>query len=188
VAAAISGMRPGRVLDVGCNNGHFSNLAVRNGAREVVAIDSDPLVVGQAWRTASAEGLNVLPLVVDLTRPTPAAGWRNRECRSFLARAQGSFDMVLMLAVLHHILVNERVPLEEILDLLAELTTDHAIVEFVAPEDSMFQSIVRGRGQLHAGLDAASFEVACSRNFRIVKSERLPDSHRWLYWLRRHAC
>jgi hypothetical protein len=90
--------------------------------------------------------------------------------------------------VLHHVLVNERVPLDEVLDFVADLTTDHAIVEFVSPEDSMFRAIVRGREHLHAGLDAASFEAACARKFKIVRSLRLPDSHRWLYWLERHAC
>ncbi len=59
--------------------------------------------------------LDVLPLVVDLTRPTPAVGWRNQECASFLDRARGGFDLVLMLAVVHHMLVTERIPLEDLL-------------------------------------------------------------------------
>jgi SAM-dependent methyltransferase len=175
---------PLTVLDVGANEGHFSFLAARTGA-SVVAIDFDPPVVGKIWRKASAEGLDVLPLVVDLARPTPAIGWRNQECDSFLTRAAHRFDMVLMLAVLHHLLVSERIPLEEILAQAAELTSDYAVIEFVAPQDPMFQRIVRGRELLHADLTLERFEQAARRQFDVVRSERIDGLHRWLYLLRR---
>ena len=109
VQAALEQVRPARVLDVGCNTGHFSALAARAGA-SVVALDGDAAVAGRVWRRAEAERLDILPLVVNLARPSPATGWRNAECPSFLARAEGHADLVLMLAVLHHLLVTERVP------------------------------------------------------------------------------
>jgi 2-polyprenyl-3-methyl-5-hydroxy-6-metoxy-1,4-benzoquinol methylase len=118
VAEALAEFSPRRVLDAGCNTGHFSALAARAGA-SVVAIDYDPIVLGPVWRQARAEKLDILPLVVNLTRPTPGTGWRNRECSSFLDRARGHFDAVLMLAVVHHMLVTERVPLPDILELAA---------------------------------------------------------------------
>jgi SAM-dependent methyltransferase len=184
VESALSEFRPRRVLDVGANVGQFSAMAARAGA-SVVAIDYDPVVVGRAWCRARAEGLRILPLVVNLARPTPAVGWRNMECTSFLDRARGRFDLVLMLALIHHLIVTERVPLEEILGLAAELTTELALIEFVGPEDPMFQRIVRGREHLHRGLNSAVFECACRRHFRIVRSQPLPDSHRTLYLLRK---
>ena len=154
VSEALALARPKTVLDVGANEGHFSFLAARQGA-SVVAIDSDPVVAGAIWRAASLDRLDVLPLVVDLTRPTPAIGWRNQECLSFLDRATGHFDMVMMLAVLHHMLVTERIPLEDLLALAADLTRDYALIEFVAPEDPMFQRIVRGRQKLYSHLTQA---------------------------------
>ena len=101
------------------------------------------------WRQARAEKLDILPLAVNLTRPSPGTGWRNQECSSFLDRARGKFDAVLMLAVIHHMLVTERVPLAEIIDLAAELTTNLLIIEYVAPDDSMFRRLTRGREELH---------------------------------------
>src|SRR5205809_162717 len=92
VARVLQEQRPRRVLDVGCNTGYFSGLAARHGA-SVVAIDQDPGVVGNLWRRASTEDLNILSLVVNLARPTPAFGWRNEECPSFLDRARGKFDV-----------------------------------------------------------------------------------------------
>jgi SAM-dependent methyltransferase len=186
VRQALASARPRRVLDVGANTGHFSALAAAGGAA-VVAIDTDARCAGAIWEKARAQSLDVLPLVVNLARPTPPLGWRNRECAAFLDRARGSFDCVLMLAVLHHLLVTERVPLAEVLELAAELTTDHLVIEWVGPEDAMFRQIARGRDHLHADLNHARFEQACQRHFEVARSVRLGESHRWLYWLRKRA-
>jgi SAM-dependent methyltransferase len=184
VAEALALARPTTVLDVGANEGHFSFLAAEQGA-SVVAIDSDPVVVGSIWRRASEKGLDVLPMVVDLTRPTPAMGWRNQECASFLDRARGGFDLVLMLAVVHHILVTERIPLEDLVNLIAEISRDYVLIEFVGPEDPMFQRIVRGRDHLYSHLTRARFEAAAGERFELVRSRRIDGLERWLYLFRR---
>jgi SAM-dependent methyltransferase len=186
VRAAVEEFHPRRTIDVGCNTGHFSAIAARAGA-EVVAVDYDPVVLGDVWRNARREKLNILPLAVNLTRPTPGMGWRNRENASFLDRARGHFDAVLMLAVIHHMLVTERVPLVEILDLAAELTTGILVIEFIAPEDSMFRRLTRGREKLHKDLTPAVFESVCARHFEIVRTQHLEGTSRWLYLLKRKA-
>ncbi len=183
VRSVLDEFHPRRVLDAGANTGHFSELAARAGS-SVVAIDSDTAAVGRLWRRASEKQLDILPLVVDLCRPTPALGWRNRESASFLDRASGHFDLLLMLAVVHHMLVTERVPLEEILDLAASLTTDLLLLEFVEPSDPMFRRLVRGRDALYAHLTTAYFESACTR-FQILRKHPIPESSRTLYLLRR---
>lgn len=186
VLAAVEQVRPARVLDVGCNTGYFSALAARAGA-SVVALDGDAAVAGRVWRRAAAERLDILPLVVNLARPSPATGWRNAECPSFLGRAEGYADLVLMLAVLHHLLVTERVALRDVLHLAADLTRDAAVIEFVAPEDPMFRRLTRGRDHLHTGLTAEAFEAACAERFEIVASERAQGGTRALYLLRRRG-
>ena len=186
VADALAEFAPQRVLDAGCNTGHFSLLAARAGS-SVVAIDYDPVVLGPLWRQARSENLNILPLAVNLTRPTPGTGWRNRECSSFLDRARGHFDAVLMLAVIHHMLVTERIPLADILELASQLTKDILIVEFVAPQDSMFQRLTRGRGELHKDLNHRLFENLCRKRFSIVRTQHVELSSRWLYLLRKRS-
>lgn len=184
IAEALDLMRPQSVLDVGANEGRFSLLAARIGA-EVVAIDSDRAVVGSIWRQALGANLDVLPLVVDLTRPTPAVGWRNQECSSFLDRARRKFDVVMMLAVVHHILVTERIPLEDLLALADELSKECVVIEFVAPQDPMFQRIVRGRDELYSHFSTAWFEAAAMSRFELVRSEKIDGLYRWLYLFRR---
>lgn len=178
--------KPARVLDVGANTGHFGVLAARSGA-EVLAIDLDPVCVGAIWRQVRKENLNILPLVIDLARPSPALGWRNAECASFLDRATGAFEGVLMLAVLHHLLVSERIPLQEIIRLASELTTSLLVVEFVGPQDEMLRQLARGRDQLHAGLNEAAFEAACAPLFETVRSLALPGTHRRIYALKKRG-
>ncbi|HBY61796.1 MAG TPA: SAM-dependent methyltransferase [Solibacterales bacterium] len=184
VEEALFDVAPRRVLDVGCNTGHFSLLAARSGAK-VVAIDYDAASVGETWRAAHQGNADVLPLVVNLARPTPALGWRYGENASFLDRARGRFDLVLMLAVIHHLLITERIPLEEVLGLLAEITTDAAIVEFVGAGDPMFQKLLRGRADLHRDLTVEAFEAACAKRFRIERKAAAPDADRTLYLLRK---
>jgi SAM-dependent methyltransferase len=173
-----------RVLDLGCNTGHFSALGARSGA-SVVAADSDPAVIDQVWRMAREADLNILPIVVDLARPTPATGWANCERSSFLKRAEGRFDLVIMLAVIHHLLVTERIVLSDILQLAARLTTDLVLIEFVGKEDSMFRRLAMGREHLHSDHTQDRFEAECKRYFEIVRKEAIPSSHRALYLLRK---
>jgi SAM-dependent methyltransferase len=184
VRDALAEFKPARVLDAGANTGHFSALAAQTGA-SVVAIDLDPVCVGRIWRRACDQNLDILPLVVNLARPTPATGWRNAESLSFLDRARGGFGGVLMLALLHHLLVTERIPLAEILTLAAELTTDVLVLEFVHPRDAMFRRLTRGRDSLHASLDEKKFEAACAGHFQIIRSLSLPGTQRTLYCLRK---
>jgi SAM-dependent methyltransferase len=184
VSDVVKESRPRRVLDVGCNTGHFSAIAARGGA-SVVAIDYDSVVVGEVWRQATAEKLDILPLVVNLARPTPSIGWRNDECPSFLERARGSFDAVFMLGVIHHLLVSERIPLAEIISLASELTTDTLVIEFVAPDDAMFRRITRGRDHLFTNLTKDVFESVSEQHFEIVRCERLDQTSRWLYLMKK---
>jgi len=184
VRDALVEAKPEAVLDVGCNTGFFSELAANLGAR-VVAIDSDDAVVGRLWERARSANLDIQPLVVDLSRPTPATGWRNEECSSFLDRARASFDAVLMLAVIHHMLVTERIPLKEIFKLASELTKSILIVEFIPPSDPMFKTIARGRDELHKDLTIEHFEQTALQFFEIIRSDRLGDSSRWIYLMKK---
>jgi len=184
VEEVLAEFKPRRVLDAGCNTGHFSMIAAQHGA-EVVAIDSDPTVISELWSRCADEKINVLSLVVNLARPTPGVGWRYQECAAFLDRSRGKFDTVMMLALIHHMLVSERIPLEEIMDLAAELTTDLLIIEYVDPADSMFRRLVRGRDNLHADLTAEKFESVCRLRFDIIRTQHFSETSRWLYLLRK---
>lgn len=185
VREALDQTKPRTVLDAGCNTGFFSLLAAERAGTSVVALDYDPEVIDRVFREAQSRKADVLPLVVDLTRPSPATGWRNRECPAFLERARARSDLVLMLALIHHMLVSERIPLADVLDLAADLTRDAAVIEYVDPADVMFKRLTRGREALHRDLTPAAFEAVAQRRFGIVR--KLEQGTRTLYLLRKKA-
>lgn len=172
-----------RVLDLGCNAGRFSRAAAESGS-SVVAVDRDPAVVGMLWRLANRDKLAILPLVVDICRPTPPTGWNNQENFSFLERATGHFDLILALALMHHIIAGEGIPLEEFIGFLARLRSQYVLLEFVPPDDPLFQYVARGRDELHRSLTIESFEAACAKYFTIKRRYPITDAGRTIYLLR----
>jgi 2-polyprenyl-3-methyl-5-hydroxy-6-metoxy-1,4-benzoquinol methylase len=186
VTEALETLRPGTVLDVGCNTGHFSRLAARAGAR-VVAIDCDATSIDEVWRLNESAHLPILPLVMNLARPSPALGWANAEQASFLERAQGHFDAALLLAVIHHLSTTEGVPLPEIFRVVATLVKKGAVVEYVSTEDAMMRRLLRNKEHLLPLLTQAQFEAALAPWFTIVRRLERADRHRCLYLLDRRA-
>lgn len=184
VSRALADCKPEWVLDIGCNTGHFSRMAAEGGSR-VVAVDLDPISVGRVWSAAKEANLDILPLVVNLSRPSPAVGWRNAECPSFLDRAEQRFDMVFFLAVMHHLHVTERIPLSQIVELAAHVSKRFVVFEYVGPNDPMFRHLLRGRGHLHEDLTQETFEQAARTRFHIRSTQPLGDSDRVLYLLER---
>jgi SAM-dependent methyltransferase len=180
VAGALGAARPMRVLDVGCNTGVYSNLAADAGA-EVVAIDTDLQAVDRLCASLKGSGRNILPLCVDLAHPTPAAGWENREYASFLSRCAGHFDTVMMLAVLHHLLLRNQIPMDRIAALCSNLTTGHLILEWVPPTDPKFQELLRGRDAIYAHITESSFRDAFAEHFTTIDELTLANGRTMLH-------
>jgi SAM-dependent methyltransferase len=183
VTKALVSSKPVRVLDVGCNTGVYSNLAADAGA-EVVSIDTDLQAVDRLCASLKGSGKNILPLCVDLARPTPAAGWENRENASFLSRCDGHFDTVMMLAVLHHLLLRNQIPMERIAALCGSLTTRNLILEWVPSADPKFQELLRGRDAIYEHITEAAFREAFARHF-VVCDELVLANGRTMLHLRR---
>jgi SAM-dependent methyltransferase len=184
VTEALTAARASRVLDVGCNTGVYSNLAAEVGA-EVVAIDTDLQAVDRLCASLKGSGKNILPLYVDLAHPSPATGWENRENASFLSRCEGHFDTVMMLAVLHHLLLRNQIPLGRIAALCDELTTRNLIVEWVPQTDPKFQELLRGREAIYTHITEAAFREAFAAYFIVVGEMTLANGRTMLHLQKR---
>jgi 2-polyprenyl-3-methyl-5-hydroxy-6-metoxy-1,4-benzoquinol methylase len=185
VADAVAATRPRHTLDIGANTGEFSEIAASQGS--VVALDIDERSVAAIWDRVRQERLRILPLVGNFGRPTPALGWRNRELDSLLSRAADDFDMVLMLAVVHHLRVTEGVPMAEQFDAVAEITLRHLLVEYVPVSDPMFAALARGRESLYGDCQRPAFEAALSARFRIERTKELSNGRVLYLAIRRPA-
>lgn len=174
VREALLRTRPERVLDLGANTGVYSRIAAEAGAR-VVGWDTDLGATERNWKEAAEKRLAIQPILADPARPTPAMGWRNREWLSLLGRAQGRFDCVMMLGLIHHLLVTDQIPLGEVTALLRELTTRWAVVEWVPAGDPRFAELVRGRDELYGHLNEDAFLAAVAPHFTVSAEERLKN-------------
>lgn len=170
------------VLDMGCNDGHFSRIAADQG-RRVIAIDSESELISKTWQQSRESHPSILPLVVNIANPSPSSGWKNGEYKSFIDRARGEFDCVLMLALVHHLLTTESILLPYILDLASELTTEHVILEWVGIQDPMFQHLSKGRD--YSSLTRDFFETEARKKFQILEQLELPGKTRTLYCLKK---
>jgi SAM-dependent methyltransferase len=182
VRRVVAGRRRRLVWDLGCNEGRFSRIAAE-GADYVVAIDLDRAVVDALYQGLTAEEeKRILPLVVDLADPSPSIGWRNRERLTLLER--GRPELVLGLALVHHVSITRNVPLRELVDWLRSLDCE-LVVEFPAREDSMVQRLLGPkRPDAHPDYDTETWERLLTERFEIADSARLPAETRTLYHAR----
>jgi hypothetical protein len=169
---------PKTVWDLGANTGRFSRLASARGI-ETVAIDSDPFCIDEAYEGARRAGdTHLTAIVSDLTNPSPGLGWENQERSSLEDR--GPADLVLALAVIHHLAIANNVPLPMVVDQLARVGRS-AIVEFVPKTDPKVQRLLRDRDDIFDAYTEAAFEESAGERFTIVHREPLADSGRALY-------
>jgi hypothetical protein len=120
----------------------------------------------------------ILPLVVDLASPSPGLGWRNAERATLPER--GRPELVLALALLHHLVITGNVPLPEAVDWLVGLG-DELVIEFVGRNDPMVETLLRNKTERYADYDAAGLERTLEARGRIVRRVRLPGGTRTLY-------
>jgi len=166
------------VWDLGCNTGRFARL-VADHAACVVALDADQLAVERFYRVLAAEGnRTILPLVGNLADPSPGLGWRGRERVPLADR--GKPDLILCLALLHHLVISANIPLPDLLDWLAGLGAD-LVIEFVDRGDPMVQRLLLNKTDQYGDYDRAAFERGLAASFTIVRTEPLGSGTRFLY-------
>jgi hypothetical protein len=94
---------------------------------------------------------------------------------------RGSPDLVLALALVHHLAITANVPLVEVLDWLASLGAT-VVVEFPTREDPMVQRLLAGkREETHADYDLAGFERLLGQAFEVEARLELPGGSRVLF-------
>jgi ribosomal protein L11 methylase PrmA len=166
------------VWDLGANTGEYSRAA-REAAALVVSFDMDPAAVERNYRRVRAQGeTGILPLLLDLTNPSPAQGWAGRERQSLEER--GPADAVLALALVHHLAIGNNLPLDRIASYFARLGKV-LIIEFVPKSDAQVSRLLLSRPDIFPNYTKEGFEQAFSRHFRIRAAARIEDSERWLY-------
>lgn len=180
----ISTSSPGRIVDLGANTGQYSTLGSANGS-QVIACDSDHGAVEICFRQAKREENQLLlALVIDLCNPTPATGWMNTERYSFIERAAKGTDLVIALALIHHLIIGNNVPMRYVVDLISCIGRE-AIIEFVDKKDSQIRRLLATRKDIFPDYSESGFEAALSKTCEVIRKARISETHRILYYVRR---
>lgn len=169
------------VWDLGANDGAFSRIAARN-SDTVVAVDADPLVVDHLYKNLRAEGdERILPLYMNLIDSSPSQGWRGGERSDFWSRSRP--DVVLALALVHHMVLPGNVPPVEVVAWLADMDAE-VVLEIPHEDDPMVKRLLRAkREDLESMYSVAAFDTAIDEAFDVRRREVLPSGTRTLLYL-----
>lgn len=171
-------VKPKQVWDLGANNGVFSRLASEEEVM-TISFDIDPAAVEQNQRLVkSSKETNILPLLMDLTNPSPAIGWRNWERESFIDRSPA--EMVFALALMHHLAISNNVPFPILAAFFSDIG-NWLIIEFIPKSDSQVQKMLQSRLDIFDEYTQMDFEHIFERYFKIHKKEKIQESERYLY-------
>lgn len=180
----IGEVAPSQVWDLGANTGRFARLASEHGI-PTLASDIDSGAVEKMYLAGRQHGDRSLhPLLMDLANPTPGLGWDNGERMSFAER--GPADLVLALALIHHLAIGRNVSLEAIATVLARLG-QRVVVEFVPKGDSQVDHMLSTRTDIFPDYTEKGFEAAFALLFETEERYPLEGSERVLYRFRRRS-
>jgi ribosomal protein L11 methylase PrmA len=182
VAEFAAATRPALLWDLGCNTGEYSKAALQAGARLSIGFDFDAGALERAYLRAKAERLELLPLHLDATNPSPSQGWAQNERKGMQER--GPADAVLALAFVHHLAVAKNVPLDFVVEWIVGLARS-GVIEFVQKHDPMVRELLRLRQDIFADYCQENFEHALRARARIHKVEQVSAAGRRLYWFER---
>jgi hypothetical protein len=169
--------------DLGANEGEFSRLLAERNVHTIAA-DFDPYCINRLYNKIKVEGgPDIQPLVTDLANPAPAMGVNNKERSSFTDRVK--VDLVLALALIHHLAIGKNIPFEMMAELFNRLGRK-LIIEFIPKDDEKIKLMLRQKKDIYTHYSEAGFASAFEKYFRIAERKVIPGSERVLYLMIRN--
>ncbi len=173
-------LKPKTLWDLGANTGEFTRIASEQGIHSI-AFDIDPAAVEKNYRSIkSKKESNLLPLLLDLTNPSPGLGWANTERDAFNQR--GPVDTAMALALIHHLAISNNLPLGHIAQFFSQIANS-LIIEFVPKSDSQVKRLLSTREDIFPNYIQPVFEHEFGKYFHIKASASVQGSDRTLYAL-----
>ena len=164
--------------DLGCNDGIYSEIALRNKCQRVVGFDFDINSVDKAYWRSKKKQLNFLPLYFDATNPSANIGWDESERMSFKKRAK--FDAVIALAFEHHLTLAKNIPLEQVIKWITSLAPA-GLIEFVPKSDVTVKKMLELKGDIFPNYNFETFENELKKENKIISKNFLSESGRVIY-------
>jgi ribosomal protein L11 methylase PrmA len=170
------------IADLGCNDGEYSTLSLKNGCKKVIGFDFDINAINKAYKNSSDENLDFLPLHFDAANPSSNIGWYQKERKGFIERA--NFNAIIALAFEHHLSIAKNIPLNEVVAWLISLAPT-GLIEFVPKEDETIKKMLELKGDIFPDYSEENFEKYLLRNSEIVSKTIVSNSKRAIYEYKR---
>jgi len=174
-------INPASVADFGANKGEFSKLAAAKNIY-TIATDFDPTCINTLYQEIKSGTIkNILPLILDLSKPSPAIGVNNKERESFINRTH--VDMAFALALIHHLAIGKNIPFDKIAALFQKMCI-YLLIEFVPKEDEKVQFMLQQKEDIYKDYTEENFTTSFLKYFSIEDKQPVAGSGRTLYLLR----
>jgi len=181
VAEFLDKTNPEIVWDIGANDGLFSRIASDKKIL-TISFDIDPAAVQKNYiQSVKNNEKYILPLLLDLTNPSPGIGWENTERISLMQR--GPADTAFALALIHHLAISNNLPICKIANFFSQVCKS-LIIEFVPKDDSQVQRLLSTREDIFPGYTQQDFEIEFKKYFTINNIENIKDSKRTMYLMK----
>jgi len=178
VADFVNKIRPNKLIDLGCNTGHFSSICLENGANSVVGFDFDHNAITEAYNRSYREKLNFLPLVFNAVNPSPNQGWMQIERKGFMERFKS--DALIGLAFEHHLVIAKNIPMQQFFKWISTIAKN-GLLEFVPKSDPTVQQMLEYRDDIFDLYSEENFENSLKYFAKIKDKNRITDSGRLIY-------
>ena len=178
-------LKPKNLWDIGGNTGVFTRLSSNKGVDSIL-FDIDYAAIEKSYLKSKFENeKNVSSFVMDFINPSPAIGWNNKERLSIMNR--GPVDMVLALALIHHLSISNNLPFNFVATFFSRITLKSLIIEFVPKTDSQVQRLLKTRTDIFINYNQNFFEEEFSKFFIIDKSVEVHNSERVIYLMQKRG-
>jgi len=119
---------------------------------------------------------------MDVTNPSPAIGWANRERPSLMQR--GPADVVMALALIHHLAISNNLPFRQISEFFRDICR-FLILEFVPKTDVQVRRLLETRRDIFPDYHEDGLVAGFSLDFSIKECALIPDSGRKIFLMER---
>ncbi len=169
--------------DLGANTGEFSKLLSAKNI-QTIASDFDANCINVLYNEIKkSDEKNILPIIIDLSKPSPSIGVNNEERDSFINRT--NVDLAMALALIHHLAIGKNIPLEKIADLFQRMCR-YLIIEFVPKQDEKIKLMLAGKKDIYTAYTEENFLSAFNQYFTVIEKETIAGSERTIYLMKKN--
>jgi len=168
------------LLDLGCNDGEYTNIAYNCGISKIYSIDNDGYSLNKLYNKFKNKKIEFHAIYQNFMDPSPNLGWMNNERKSFIERFRNNFDGLICLAFIHHICIGNNVPIEDFISYLSKFS-NNILLEFVPIDDPMVKNMIFNKREILKNYSINHLKETISKNHKITNIFPIKDTKRTIF-------